>query len=169
LIPALNRYPDRYAIRISRLGTNLGLGDFVESFDQAPALGWAALCGEPPWQHFALPPLWEHFLSQPLPLLHIFALSPLQHFMSQPFLQQSFSQLPWQQALQSALAAACLFIGHFAPICVCDAWANATTAKTSTNDRKAIVRFMEISFTLKMQYRSSRQNSSGILVAASFA
>jgi hypothetical protein len=157
LIPALNRYPDRYAIRISRLGTNLGLSDFIESFDQTPALGWAAPCGEPPWQHFALPPLWEHFLPQPLPLLHIFALSPLQHFISQPFLQQSFPQLPWQQALQSALPADCLVIGHFAPICVCDACANATIANTRMNERKAIVRFMDFSFTLKMQkYRAAR-------------
>jgi hypothetical protein len=112
--------------------------------------------------------LWEHFLPQPLPLLHIFALSPEQHFMSQPLLQQSFSQLPWQQSLQLALAAACLFIGHFAPICVCEVCANATTAKTSTNERKAIVRFMDISFTLKMQkYRAARILEEP--VAASFA
>jgi hypothetical protein len=37
------------------------------------------------------------------------------------------------------------------------------------NERKAIVRFMDISFTLKMQYTSSRQDSSGNLVAASLA
>jgi hypothetical protein len=84
-------------------------------------------------------------------------------------LQQSFPQLSWQQALQLALATACLFIGHFAPIWVCEVCANATTAKTSMNERKAIVRFMDISFTLKMQYRSSRQDSRGTLVAASFA
>jgi hypothetical protein len=116
-----------------------------------------------------MPPLWAHFFPQVLPFLHIFVLSPPQHFISQLLLQQSFSQLPWQHALQSALPAACLVIGHFAPICVCDVCANVTTAKTSMNERKAIVRFMDISFTLKMQYRSSRQDSSRILVAASVA
>jgi hypothetical protein len=116
-----------------------------------------------------VPPLWEHFFPQVLSFLHIFALLPPQHFISQPFLQQSFSQLPWQQASQLALPAACFVIGHFALICVCDVCANATTAKTSMNERKAIVRFMDISFTLKMQYTSSRQDSSGNLVAASLA
>jgi hypothetical protein len=116
-----------------------------------------------------MPPLWEHFFPQELSFLHIFALLPPQHFISQPFLQQSFSQLPWQQALQLALPTACLFIGHFALIWVCEVWANATNAKTSMNERKAIVRFIDISFTLKMQYTSSRQDSRGNLVAASFA
>jgi hypothetical protein len=112
--------------------------------------------------------MWAHFLPQFLPLLHIFALSPLQHFMSQPSLQQSFSQLPWQQAAQFELPAAWLVIGHFAPVCACDVWANATTAKTSMNDRKAMVRFIEISFTLKMQkYRAARILEEP--VAASFA
>jgi hypothetical protein len=61
-----------------------------------------------------------------------------------------------------------LVIAHFAPICVCDVWANATTANTITNERKAIVRFMEISFTLKVQ----NIEPSGFFrnpVAASFA
>jgi hypothetical protein len=163
-----NRNPDRCAIRISPFGANSGLNYFLWSFDQAPAFGWAAPCGEPSWQHFPMPPLWAHFFPQFLSLLHIFALSPLQHFMSDPLLQQSLPQLSWQQPLQLALAEACLFIGHFAPIWVCEVWANATIANTSMNERKAIVRFIEFSFTLKMQeYRAARILEEP--VAASFA
>jgi hypothetical protein len=92
-----------------------------------------------------------------LPWQQAFPQSPLQQLPLQEFCPQP----PWQQVSQQFDFAA------FRSGSV--VWANATALKASIKDRKPIVRFMDISFTLKMQKTSSRQDSSGILVAASFA
>jgi hypothetical protein len=111
-----------------------------------PASGLSVLFGEPPTQHFFPLPLWQHFMAPPS-LLHIFASFLSQHFMSQPFLQHL-----------SPLHVPFLAIGQFAPIAGGGAWAKVKAAKMKRNERNEIVRFMEISLTLKKQVtnRASR-------------
>jgi hypothetical protein len=76
----------------------------------------------------------------PQSLLHIFASLPVQHFLSQPPLQHV-----------SPLHAPCLAMGQLAPIGGCGVWANVSAVKTSSNDRKLKILFMEISLSLRMR------------------
>jgi len=113
-----------------------------------PVSGWVALFDEPPEQHFFPLPLRQHCIA-PASLLHIFATLSLQHFLSQPPLQHF-----------SPLHAPCLAIGQLAPIGVCGVWAKVRAVKTSSNDRKLNILFMEISLLLRKRSQIEPQGSS---------